>query len=411
MLLLLIYDVRVPAFSSLKPSSYLHKTVDYLKSEESRLWAWYASEASWAFLQERTRLELHRGTARLSRLSHRRVFDALDRALAALELDMPVAIYHASVSSTGNNAALFYIPGEIHIVLFAHIEQLEPDELSALIGRELSLYLLWSLEEGIYYIADRILSDGAGSNDACIQCTAERYQRHIELFVDCGAVLCGGLVGAVRCVVKMTTDLRDLSEEAYIAQAEEVLKHKAASRLIDRYPENFVRILAMKAYAEGKSIDELELRSHAKQGQGMAGLDIHAQVKLHQLTRMMLADLISVDWFRTESVCRHAQLFFSDIDRVVPNGTWRSDLLSCLPESETYWVYVLLDFCSVDSSLGEAALVYVLQFSEPLGLRSPLEKAINKELGVTKKRLGELKREATAIISIAEKMEVASENV
>ena len=67
-----------------------------------------------------------------------------------LELNIPLTIYQAQQSSQ-LNAALYYIPGEAHIVLSGPIISLLNDiELRSVLGHELAHYHLWQQENGIF---------------------------------------------------------------------------------------------------------------------------------------------------------------------------------------------------------------------------------------------------------------------
>ena len=99
----------------LEPLPYHVELRDYLKSEERELWNWFASAQAKADYTENLRLELLKSTYRLATDGHPELYQSLDEAKTRLQLNIPVTLYQAQ-NSPQLNAALYYIPGQGHIV-------------------------------------------------------------------------------------------------------------------------------------------------------------------------------------------------------------------------------------------------------------------------------------------------------
>src|SRR4051794_36063082 len=99
----------------LEPMPYHCVLRDYLKANERDLWNWFASARAKADYTEHLRLELLKASYRLDPENHPELYQGAEEAKARLQLDIPITIYQAQ-QSTQLNAALYYIPGEGHLV-------------------------------------------------------------------------------------------------------------------------------------------------------------------------------------------------------------------------------------------------------------------------------------------------------
>ena len=137
----------------LAPPQYLRDVVAYLRREEPKLWSWFASQG---FEDERAatvRLDLLKATVRLDRGTHGALHAAAEDVARRLGVAAPVTLYQAG--GAGANAALFYLRGEVHIVLQGQITAaLDDGELRALLGHEIGHHRLFDEDGGAYRIAD-----------------------------------------------------------------------------------------------------------------------------------------------------------------------------------------------------------------------------------------------------------------
>src|SRR5207244_7800088 len=106
---------------------------------------------------ESLRLDLLKQTYRLDPPTHPGLHAALADAKARLGLEIPVTIYQ-SQRSFELNAALYFLPGEAHIVFQGGVLQLlDPVELRAVLGHELAHYRLWTEPDNRFLVTDRIM--------------------------------------------------------------------------------------------------------------------------------------------------------------------------------------------------------------------------------------------------------------
>jgi len=100
----------------LEPMSYHIAIVRYLQAQERGLWKWFSSDHVREKNNEAVRLDLLKATYRIERDSCAALYEAVDKAASALNLDVPITCYQ-SAGGSGLNAALASIPGEAHVVL------------------------------------------------------------------------------------------------------------------------------------------------------------------------------------------------------------------------------------------------------------------------------------------------------
>ena len=199
----------------LSPLAYHDDVVAHLRSEERHAWEW---SSSGELKQEgsEVREAMLRGTYRLEQAGHPQVFEACRTAMTRLGIEAPITLYQANDGTM--NASLVYTPGEIHLVFFGPIlEKLEQAELLALMGHELSHYLLWSMGEGEHYRASRVFDHALSYPDAkpSHRETARLLSLHTELFADRGAAIAAGAPEpAVAVLIKVMTGLTNVDPAA-----------------------------------------------------------------------------------------------------------------------------------------------------------------------------------------------------
>ncbi len=395
-----------PANQRLQPLPYHVELRDYLKAQEPDLWNWFASAKAQADYAESLRLDLLKTTYRLDRESHADLYRSAEDARTKLALEVPLTVYQAQ-HAPQLNAALYYIPGEAHLVLAGPVlSLLTADELQAVIGHELAHYHLWEQAGGEFHVADRLLQTIAGDPRAAISHaqSARWYQLYTEIFADRGSLRVTGQVEPVVAgLVKMQTGLAQVSAASYLKQAEEIFQKSTVKTAGVSHPEAFIRARALALWAEGNDSATKEIRAMIEGTAVLDELDLVSQARLTQLTRRFLAQFLRPKWFQTELVLGHAKLFFADFQ---PAKSADAGLVENLkfpdPKLREYLCYLLLDFVVADPELDELPLAAALEMSRQLELEAIFEKLATKELKLKARDLKRLKTAAAELLVKAE---------
>jgi hypothetical protein len=390
----------------LEPLPYHVELRDYLKSEERELWNWFASAKAKADYTENLRLELLKSTYRLDSAGHPELHQSLDAAKARLRLDIPVTLYQAQ-NSPQLNAALFFIPGQGHIVFSGPMfTLLNTEELKSVIGHELAHYHLWERDAGEFHIADRLIQ--AVANDprasASHEQTARRYQLYTEIFADRGSLcVTGDPNPVVAGLVKIQTGLSQVSAESYLKQAEEVFADGNVATEGLSHPEAFIRARALALWQEQRENATEQISGMIVGATALEGLDLVGQKRLTAATRRLLECLLRPKWFQTSATLGHAKLFFADFKPV--NGGAPSipeELKSSDTRLREYICYVLLDFTKVDPDLDDMPLAAALELSRQLEMDSQFEKLAVKELNLKVRDVRRIKEQAAEMLAKVE---------
>src|SRR5687767_1893175 len=124
--------MAAPDFN-LRAHPYQEALANYLRTEEPETWAWFDSAEAQSNYAESLRLELLKQTYRLDAPAHPELFAAVAEAKSRLGLEVSVTVYQ-SQSAGELNAALYFLPGEVHIVFQGGVLQLlNPGELRGVI--------------------------------------------------------------------------------------------------------------------------------------------------------------------------------------------------------------------------------------------------------------------------------------
>jgi hypothetical protein len=390
----------------LAPLPYHVELRDYLKSQERELWNWFASAQAKAEFTDNLRLELLKSTYRLDPDSHPDLHAAVEDVKARLQLEIPVTLYQAQHSSE-INAALFFIPGEGHVVFSGPLlTLLTADELNSVIGHELAHFLLWERENGEFQIADRVIGAAACDPRAAPshEQTARRYQLYTEIFADRGSLCVAGDANVVIAgLVKIQTGLSQVSASAYLKQAEEIFAKGNISSLGLSHPEAFIRARALARWQDEGDDSEAEVSAMIEGSDPFGELDLIGQRRLTQATRQLLEYFLQPKWFQTPAVLGHAKLFFDDFQpapRKEP-GILKGPIFSDSRLRE-YLGYVLLDFITADPELDETPLAAALDLARELDWNSHFEKLVAKELKLKARDVKRVKEHAAQILANAE---------
>ena len=297
----------------LQPLRYHRDVVALLQQTENAVWSWSASQAAKDEHYDAMRKAMLRETYRLDAGAHPRAHEACEAAKVALGLEAPATLYQAS--DGGMNAALCYIPNEIHVVLHGPVlERLTPAELLALMGHELGHYRLWSTGAGEFQVAARILDHAVvyGSAAPSHIETARLFALHTEIYADrCAATATDGAGPAVAILVKTMTGMAQVDANSYLRQAAEIDEPGAASRG-QSHPEVYLRAQAVDRWwrADADIDDWLDRRIRGPLS--LATLDLTRQSRLEAMTRGFFAWLLGDPDLRSDAVITQVKSFFPD---------------------------------------------------------------------------------------------------
>jgi hypothetical protein len=402
-----------PQAGELQPLPYHSALRDYFKANEREVWKWMSSTQSKLNYTENLRLELLKSTYRLDPENHGPLYRAVEEAKARLGLAIPVTVYQ-SQHTPAPNAALYYIPGEGHIVFSGPLMSLlSPAELTAVIGHELAHYLLWQHDNGDYLITDRllqtILHDGRAAPSHSQ--SARWFQLYTEIYCDRGALLAAGeMNAAISGLVKIETGLPEVSAANYLKQADEIFRNSKVSTDQLSHPEAFIRARALALWAEKRGHATPDIAAMVEGSPGLDDYDLLRQAKLASDTRVALEKFLSPKWFQTDPVLGHARMFFEDFkpprqEGIGPFDANADDLAARAADDKqlrNYLCYLLLDFVVADPELDEAPLAAAFRLSNRLGIEPDFERVASKELKLKARDLARIKKEAVELLAKVE---------
>jgi len=393
-----------PIAARLAPLPYHLALIQHLRSSEPGLWAWFANSRIQAESAERMRLELLRTTVRLGRETYPELYAQADEVARALELTAPITLYQAQ-AATEPNAALFYVPGQVHLVFSGPIlTRLEALEQRALLAHELAHYLLWEREERQLLTASALLGRAVDSGgEASLAAAHQTFHQLVEVFCDrASALVCGDFEAAIRCLVKVETGLAVVSAKDYLAQAEELLGKGEVLPAGLSHPEAFIRVRALALWWNQEADAEARIERLVKGPLELDRLDLLDQVALTRATGTLLGQLLEPGWVRTEAVLGHAGLFLEGAapsvgrtPEVAEEALLRDSRLA------SYWASVAMDFALVDPQLGDPGLAQALAVAGRYGFDQAVEELAFRDAKVTKKALAALKQRIPELLEKA----------
>lgn len=392
-----------PPLPPLAPLPYHDEVVRYLQDEEPDVWRWSQSATAQDEHAEAVRADLLRQTYRLDETAHPELHRAARAAAGRLGLDVPIFLYQATDGPM--NASLFYLPGQAHVVFSGPmLERLQGAELEAVLGHELSHYLLWSSQGGRYHAADRILDATAADPraDAAHLQTARLYRLFTEAYADRGAaVASGALEPAVTALVKTQTGLQAVSAASYLKQADEIAS-RAAMNAGSSHPEVFVRARALRLWSEGDAQADAWLSATLRGPLRLDGADLTGRQALSRLTRRVLQQMLRPAWMQGEATLAHARRFFPDfkID-AGPDDALAADVAAATG-CHDYVAALLLDMAVADRALEDVPLAAALELGRAWGLAPVLERRVSQDLGMSKRQLNKLNQEAAGMLQKAQ---------
>lgn len=381
---------------SLVPLAYHESVVAHLRSEERHAWEW----SSYGALAQEVgdiRDTMLRDTYRLEPSGHPLVFDACRTAMKRLGIEAPVTLYQAHDGTM--NASLVYVPGEIHLVFFGPIlEKLDQAEMLALMGHELSHYLLWSMGEGEHYRASRVFDHALSYPDAkpSHRETARLLSLHTELFADRGAAIAAGAPEpAVAVLVKAMTGLTSVDPAAYLRQAQEVEAAGARSQGFS-HPEAYLRARAVQLWWTGDPDLPQWLDKHLRGPLSIEALDLPGQSRLTQMTRAFLARFMMEVEESSDEIVTQLRAFFPDFGRQeeVPLDLTEIGAERIDDATRDYFIALMFDLAMADADAVDTTMLAAAKIAAEIGATERLVAALRRDLKWTKARSDKLVAQA-----------------
>jgi Peptidase family M48 len=381
---------------SLEPLAYHQDVVAHLQREERHAWEWSSSEVLTQEVGE-IRESMLRGTYRLEQQGHPQVFEACTTAMARLGIDAPFTLYQANDGTM--NASLVYVPGEIHLVFFGPIlEKLGQDELLALMGHELSHYLLWSMGERDHYRASRVFDHALCYPDAkpSHRETARLLSLHTELFADRGAAIAAGAAEpAVAVLVKVMTGLTNVDPEAYLRQAQEVEATGGKSRGMS-HPEAYLRARALQLWWVNDPELPQWLKKHLQGPLSIEALDLLGQSRLTAMTRGFLARFMVIAGESSDEISTQLRAVFPDFNRQEESPLDLAEITGEQIDDATrdFFIALMFDLAMADADATEQVMLAAAKVSATIGATERLTSALRRDLKWTKARADKLVAQA-----------------
>jgi Zn-dependent protease with chaperone function len=406
-------DPGAPAATSaspgvLDPLPFHRELVDYLKTQEAELWAWFSSTAFKEEYAATTRLELLKSCYRFDPKDHADLYALADEVKGKLGLEAPVTLYQ-SQNAAGMNAALCYVPGEAHLVLEGPVRAtLSVDELRALFAHELTHYLLWERAGGELLVADQML--GAMSSHARAEPahheTARLFRLYLEVHCDRAALaVCADPLVGISSLIKIQTGLADAQAESYLRQSEEIFGQAEVKTDGVTHPESFIRARALKLWADRGGAADTEIARMIEGPAGLGRLSLLGQRLFTSVTRGVLCRFLEPAWLRTEPILAHARLFFPDLDPDAAGQPDAPSLKDALDKGDDsmrrYACYLLLDLATVDRSLEQAPLAAAIRLGEDLGIAETLLEVAGEELELGRRALNAIRKQSASLVASA----------
>ena len=388
------------------PPPYLDAMHDYLVAHESELLEWFASHEAKREHAEAVHLDLLKTTYRLDRADQGELYAQADEAAAALSLACPVTFYQSQDAGGATNASLAYVDAEVHVVLQGTIlSTLTASEKKALIGHELTHFLLWHGRDGRYLTTSKVLNAMAldeQAEPAHLE-SARLFDLYSEIFCDRGALhVAGDLSATVAMLVKVETGLSDVSSERYLAQADEIFAQSEVSTEGISHPECFIRCRALRLHHESREDASAGIERMIEGRRALVPLDLLGQRRVAELTRRLIEILLAPKWMQSESMLAHARSYFSDWSPAPGADAAELQVIADFDDSlKTYFCYVLLDFVAADRDLEEGPLAAAILLARSINLDTELGERAAKELNLRKSQIEQIQKNAEQLVAAA----------
>lgn len=376
---------------------YHKTTTNYFKNQQS-VWDFFASHSHKEEQLVAFKTDLLKNTYQFDPESHGDIYEKVLLAKQQLNLSIPVTVYQAQHSDE-INATIVYLNKEAHIVFSGKLlELLTAEELLGVIGHELSHVLLYTQLDGDAEISDRIvnaIANHQGSSPAHYE-TARLFKLYTEIFCDRGSyTVTNSYSPIISSLVKISTGLKSVNADSYIKQAEEIFAGDAATKTAGiSHPENFIRARAIWLWHTKGSEAEAEICQMIEGYTNIEELDLFKQQKVAFITRQLIQLLLGQKWMQTPQTMALGKQYFGDLqlDNNPDKGSLAISTEYLHSTMKDYLAYVLYDFATNDKSLEDIPLGYCFFLSDTLHLDKAFLQAVKKEMKLSDKKAGLLKK-------------------
>ena len=377
---------------------------DFLKREEPASWSWFSELDKQKKVTDSVRVDLLKSTYRLDRMEYAELYASAQDILTQFALDIPFTIYQAQ-GNHETSAALYYLPGEAHIVFFGKtLDLLNHEELKAVMAHELSHYLLWQDQENELFIADQLLN--AMANDPRAEnahlLSARRFQLFTEIYADRGALhIMKNKEIVVQALVKIMTGLSSVSGSTYLKQSEEIFATSSVITEGISHPEAFIRARAL-ALSESNDMNfEAEIESMICGEMNLDELDLLNQNQLATETQCLLLQITEPAWIAKNELFHNRLSLYANEEiqtRVPPTASLADYKHKSVRE---YFVYLMLDFVALDNELQDAVALHCYDLALKYGWDKLFLEKYLKECKITKTQWNKTLKEKTKILQDA----------
>ena len=367
-----------------EPLPYHRATVEHLRAALPEAWAHYASHQSVDAHEDAVRLHLLQTTYRMTPESHPELHQEVAEVASILGLSLPVELYHHTEPGA-SNASLIFHPERLRLTFQGPIlELLNTDERKAMVAHELAHHLLWTAEDGAFYVADRLLH-GVHRQGRSAFHSLRLFQLHTESFCDQAALVLLPKEPVIATLVKITTGLKQVSATDFLAQSEELYAADGGAGSAGwTHPEAHLRALAVAHSTTGAGPTTRRLLEGPVD---LETLDLLRRAELTTVTRHLLGHVFQPSWLRTNAQLGLLRILFDD--DLPAFEAWSIEPALALADYGTsvcdYLVALLVDVTAADPALEQLPMLRCHQVAEWLGLADDFEKAVNRQLKMRRK--------------------------
>lgn len=381
---------------------YLAEVAAILQQQEAAMWDWRRQYRQGSEALDVARLELRKTTYPLEQTSHRTLYDIAAEVAEQLDVSQRPTLYQAQEDAS-LNAALAPLTDGPHIILYGAVsEQLDDDELRALLGHELSHFVLWQMANGTYMVGDDVLHTlclQPNPQDAHVR-SLRLYRLYTEVFCDRGALaVVGDAEKVMSTLLKTTAGMHDVQASALLEQAKRVLSGETDSTQSSSQSETDLRAMAVHMWSTQEEAVDPQI-THIIEGKTpLSELDLLSQQRLQTQTRQVMDRFMEHPGVRTERLFALCRDYFPDYE--VREHEPSEPVTSLAEEHESvqqYFVYVLLDLATADPELDELPLAVALQVTKQLEMHARFSEAAIKEMRLRKRQLQQINEQIDTLL-------------